>query len=123
MALPKYAPVTLLGHIACCEGSNTVYSLERLMLKLRYFGHLMQRADSLEKPLDAGKEGRQKEKRVAEDEMVGWHHQLYGHEFEEAPGVGDGQGSLACCSPWGHRVRHDLETEQQQQRSSQETET
>ena len=122
MALPKYAPVTLLGHIACCEGSNTVYSLEGLMLKLRYFGHLMQRADSLEKPLDAGKEGRQKEKRVAEDEMVGWHHQLYGHEFEEAPGV-DGQGGLACCSPWGHIVRHHLETEQQQQRSSQETET
>jgi len=38
-----------------------------------------------------------------EDEMVGWHHQLDGREFEEAPGVCDGQGSLACCSPWGHR--------------------
>ena len=37
------------------------------------------------------------------DEMVGWHHPLYGHEFEKAPGVGDGQGSLACCSPWGHK--------------------
>ena len=36
-----------------------------------------------------------------EDEMVGWHHRLNGHEFEGAPGVGDGQGSLACCSPWG----------------------
>ena len=35
------------------------------------------------------------------DEMVGWHHRLDGHEFEQAPGVGDGQGSLACCSPWG----------------------
>ena len=35
--------------------------------------------------------------------MVGWHHRLNGHEFEQAPGVGDGQGSLACCSPWGHR--------------------
>ena len=35
--------------------------------------------------------------------MVGWHHQLDGHEFERAPGVGDGQGILACCSPWGHK--------------------
>ena len=35
--------------------------------------------------------------------MVGWHHQLDGHEFEQAPGVGEGQGSLACCSPWGHK--------------------
>ena len=38
---------------------------------------------------------------MTEDEMVGWHHRLDGHEFEQAPGVGDGQGSLACCSPWG----------------------
>ena len=38
--------------------------------------------------------------------MAGWHHQLDGHEFELAPGVGDGQGSLACYSPWGRRVRH-----------------
>ena len=40
---------------------------------------------------------------MTEDEMVGWHHQLDGHEFEQTPGVGDGQGSLACCSPWGHK--------------------
>ena len=40
---------------------------------------------------------------MAEDEMVGWHHQLNGHESEFAPGVGDGQGSLACSSPWGHK--------------------
>ena len=38
---------------------------------------------------------------MTEDEIVGWHHWLNGHEFEQAPGVGDGQGSLACCSPWG----------------------
>ena len=38
---------------------------------------------------------------MAEDEMVGWHHRLHGHEFEQAPGVGDGQGGLVCCSPWG----------------------
>ena len=47
---------------------------------------------------------------MTEDEVVGWHHQLYGHEFEQnleaTPGDGDGQGILACCSPWGHRVRH-----------------
>ena len=50
---------------------------------------------------DAGKDWRQEEKGRTEDEMVGWHHQLAGHEFEQAPGVGDGQGSLACYSPWG----------------------
>ena len=40
---------------------------------------------------------------MTEDEMVGWHHQLNGHEFEQDLGVGDGQGSLASCSPWGHK--------------------
>ena len=48
---------------------------------------------------------------MMEDEMVGCHH---GHEFEQALGAGDGQGSLACCSPWGHRVRHNLVTEHQE---------
>ena len=53
---------------------------------------------------------------MAENKMVGWPHQLNGHEFEQALGVDDGQGSLACCSPWGsQRVRHDLATEQQEQ--------
>ena len=50
---------------------------------------------------DAGKDWRWEEKRVTEDEMVGWHHRLNGHEFEYAPGVGDVQGSLTSCSPWG----------------------
>ena len=40
---------------------------------------------------------------MTDDEMAGWHHRLNGHEFEQPPGVGDGQGSLACCSPWGHK--------------------
>ena len=40
---------------------------------------------------------------MTEDEMVGWHHRLDGHEFEQPPGVGVGQGSLVCCSPWGHK--------------------
>ena len=52
---------------------------------------------------DAGKDWRREKKETTEDEMVGWHQQLNGHEFEQAPGVGDGQGSLACCSPWGHK--------------------
>ena len=46
---------------------------------------------------------RQKEKGTTEDEMVGWHHQLDGHEFEQTPGVGDGKGGLVCCSPQGHK--------------------
>ena len=43
---------------------------------------------------------------ATEDEMIGWHHRLNGHEFEQTPGDGEGQGSLACYSPWGCRVRH-----------------
>ena len=50
---------------------------------------------------DAGKDWRQREKGTTEDKMVGWHHQLNGHEFESTPGVGNGQGGLVCCSPWG----------------------
>ena len=52
---------------------------------------------------DAGKDWRQEEKRMTEDKMVGWHHQLDGHGFGRTPGVGDGQGGLACFSPWGHK--------------------
>ena len=77
---------------------NPEYSLEGLMLKLKlqYFGHLMQRANSLEKTLMLGKtEGR---KETTEDETVGWHHRLNGHEFKQTPGDGEGQGSQACCS-------------------------
>ena len=51
---------------------------------------------------DAGEDWR-RQKGTTEDEMVGWHHWLNGHEFEQATGVGDGQGGLVCCSPWGHR--------------------
>ena len=52
---------------------------------------------------DAWKDWREKEKGTTEDEMVGWHHRLNGHELEETPGVGDGEGSLPSCSPWGGR--------------------
>ena len=51
---------------------------------------------------------------MTEDTMIGWHDQLYGHEFEQALGVGGGQGCLAFCSPWGRKVRHDLVSEQQE---------
>ena len=47
---------------------------------------------------------RQEGKGLTEDKMVGWHHRFKGHEFEQAPGDGEGQGSLAYCSPWGHKV-------------------
>ena len=56
---------------------------------------------------DAGKDQRQEEKGMTGDEMVGWHHRLNGHELEQVPGDREGQGSLACCSPWDCRVRHD----------------
>ena len=58
---------------------------------------------------DAGKDWRHEEKGTTEDEMVGWQHWLIGYEFEEAPGVGDVQGSLACCSPWGPKESATIE--------------
>ena len=79
------------------------YSLERLMLKLKLqsFGHLMQRTDSFEKILILGKieAGGEGDSRGSD----GWHHQFNVHEFEQPPGVGEGQGSLACYSLWGHK--------------------
>ena len=73
-----------------------------LKLELQYFSHLIRRANSLGKTLMLGKiEGRrrgQEEMGTTEDDMVGWHHQFDGHEFEQSMGVGDGQRSLACCS-------------------------
>jgi len=78
------------------------YTLEGLMLKLKlqFFGPLMKNW-LIGKDPDAGKDWRQEEKGTTEDEIVGWHHQLDGHEFEQAPGVGDAQGSLVCCQ--GHK--------------------
>ena len=67
-------------------------------------GHLMWRPSLLEKTLMLGKiEVRRRNGRQTEDEMVGWHHRLDGHEFKQALGIGDEQGSLVCCSPWGHK--------------------
>ena len=82
---------------------NPKYSLEGLMLKLKLQYLPNAKRQLIEKDPDAGKDWRQEEKGTTEDEMVGWHHRLSGHEFEQAPKVGDGQGSLAWCSPWGHK--------------------
>ena len=81
-----------------------------LKLKLQYFGHLMWRTDSLEKDLMLGKiESRGRRGGQRTRLLNGWliqliHHWLNGHEFEQAPGVGDGHGSLLCFSPWGFKV-------------------
>ena len=87
-------------------------SLEGMMLKLKlhYFGHHMQRVDSLE-DCDAGRDWGQEEKGTTEDEMAGWRHWLDGCESEWAPGVGDGQGGLACCIHRSQRVGHNWVTE------------
>ena len=86
-------------------------TLEGMMLKLKpqYFGHLMQRVDSLEDS-DAGRDWGQEEKGTTEDEMAGWHHWLDRRESEWTPGVGDGQGGLVCCDSWG---RKELDTTEQ----------
>ena len=92
---------------------NPEYFLEGLMLKLKlkYFDHLIQRTNSLEKILMLGKT--EDRRRRGQDEMVGWHHRLSGYEFEQALGDSEGQGSLPCCSPWVAKVRHNWATEQQ----------
>ena len=82
---------------------NPEHSLEGLMLKLQYFGHLMQTANSLEKSLMLGKIKGRKEERASEDEMAGWDHWCSGHELGKTLEDGEGQGSLACCSPWDHK--------------------
>ena len=83
---------------------NPEYSLEGLMLKLKlvYFGHFSHKSRLTGKDPGAGKDWRQ-EKGITEDEMVRWHHWLYGHEFEQALGDGEGQGSLECNGPWGRK--------------------
>ena len=70
------------------------------MLKLQYFGQLIQ-SQLISKDSDAGKDSRQEKRGMTEDEIVGWHHRFNGHEFEQTPRGCEGQGSLACCSPWG----------------------
>ena len=84
---------------------NPEYSLKVVILKLKL--QILWPPDEkswlIGKDPDAGKDWRQKEKGVADDEMVGWHNWLNGHEFEQTPGDSERQGSLACYSPWGHK--------------------
>ena len=80
-----------------------VYSDQYPYKKVQYFGHLMLRANSLEETLMLGKIEGLKEEGAAEDEMVGWHHRLDGHEFEQTLGDTGGQRSLLCCNPWGRK--------------------
>ena len=73
-----------------------------LKVKLQYFRYLIRRTDSLEKTVMLGKiEGRKRG--TTEDKMVEWYHRFNGHEFEQALEVGEGEGSLECCSPWGRK--------------------
>ena len=102
-----------LGSPLDCKRSNqsilkkisSEYSLEGLMLEVET--PILWPPDTknwlIGKDPDVGKDWRQKEKGMTEDEMVEWHHRLDGHEFEQAPGVGDGQGGLMCCSSWSHK--------------------
>ena len=82
------------------KGNQSWYSLEGLMLKvkLQYFGHFGKEPTHSKNP-DVGKDWRQEEKGTIDAKMVGWHHQLDGHEFEQGLGIGDGQESLPCFSP------------------------
>ena len=76
---------------------------QMLKLKLQYFWPPDMESWLIWKDPDAGKDWGQEEKGTTEDKMVGWHHRLDGHGFGWTPGVGDGQGGLACCSSWGHK--------------------
>ena len=83
---------------------NPEYSLEGLMLKLTaILWSPDMKSRLIEKDPDAGKDWGQEEKRVTEDEMIGWHHWFNRYEFEKTQGDSKGQGSLMCCSSWGHK--------------------
>ena len=95
-----------------CKGDLTSQSQRKLVLNIHWKDWCWSRNSNtlatlfknwlLGKDPDAGKDWRQ-EKGMIEDEMVGWHHWFSGHEFEQALGIGDGQGSLVCCGPWGRK--------------------
>jgi len=98
------------SHQSILKEISPEYWSERLLLKLKfqYYGHLMGRGWLIGKDPDAGRNWRWEEKGTTEDEMVGWHHWLSGHEFEQT--LGDGQQSLVYCSPWAHK---ELDTTEQ----------
>ena len=87
--------------VFCDCGFHSVCPLmgkDKRLVEASWWERLTSRED-----FDFGKDWRQEGKGTTEDEMIGWHHQPDGHEFEQALGVDDKQGSLACCSPWSHR--------------------
>ena len=96
--LPRVAWTAKRSNQSILKEINPEYSLEGLMLKLKfeYYGYLMQRVNSLEKTLFLGKT-EQEVKGATEDKMVGWHHRLNGHEFDQTLGDGEGKGSLAAA--------------------------
>ena len=102
--LGLFSNVTIYSQSECSK----IFHLEHMTLLedvtlLRFLkSHSLLTCELTGKDPDAGKDWRQEEKGTTEDEMVGWHHRLDGHEFEQAPGVGE-QGSLVCCSPWDHK--------------------
>ena len=92
------------SHQSILKEINPEYSLEGLMLKLTPILWPPDAKSRLTgKDPDAGKDWGQEEKKTTENEMVGWHHRLNRHEFQQALGDTEGQGSLECCSPWGHK--------------------
>ena len=80
-----------------------------LKLKFQYYGHLMQRTNSLEKILTLGKIEGGRRRGGQRMRWLNVHHRLNGHELDQTPGVGEGQGSLACCSPWGPKELDTIE--------------
>ena len=99
----RLAETNTHSSVSILKAITPEYSLEGLMLKLQILWLPDGKIQLIRKDPDAGKDWRQEEKGTTEDEMVGWLHQRDGHEFEQAPAVGDGQGGLVCCSPWGHK--------------------
>ena len=102
------------SHQSILKEINTEYSLEGLTLKLQYFGHLVERANSQERTLMLGKiEGRRRRKRQRMNEMVGWHHQLNGHELGQTPGDRERPRGLTHVlqSKGLQRVGHNLVTD------------
>ena len=89
-----------------------------LKLKLQFLQPPDVKSLLVGKDPDAGKFESKWRRVEIEDEMVGWHHQLNGHEFQQAPGDSEGQGSLACCSSWGHKKLDTTEQLEQQQMNS-----
>ena len=95
--------ITRKSNQSILKETSPEYLLEGLMLKVKILWPPDAKNWLIGKDLDAGKYSRQEKKGTKDDEMVGWHHQLDGHEFEQDSGVGDGQGNLACCSLWGFK--------------------